>query len=477
MGIKADIRNIIITRKIEVRLHHDPITDPQKEKYNQQWETWRKINNHLYLAANRISSHLFFNDEYEHRLQISNPRYKEIKNKLSRSEKEKLTDEEIKALKAEQKELNKKFKEQKKEFLGGTSEQNSTYQIASDEFITYIPAEILTCLNQNIVSTYNNYQNDVANGIRSIPNYKKGMPIPFSIKKNKQLQLHKREDGSIYLTFPKGLVWNLHFGKDPSNNKEIVERILSGTYDVGNSDLQEKKNKIFLLLKIKIPKLSQQLDETKIVGIDLGINIPLYAALNDNEYNGIAIGSRDKFLKERERFEKQYKELQSSLLYSTQGGRGRKHKLQALERFNEKERNWVHTQNHIFSKAVIEYAKVNHAGIIQMENLSNFGHEAKDKFKYILRHWSYYELQTMIEYKALRENIKVRYVNPYHTSQKCSFCGHYEEGLRISQTTFICKNPECKKGKGKQLSDGSYQGINADWNAARNIALSADFKK
>jgi|GEM_PF-5259295 len=204
MGVKADIRNIIITRKIEVRLHHDPITDPQKEKYNQQWETWRKINNHLYLAANRISSHLFFNDEYEHRLQISNPRYKEIKNKLSRSEKEKLTDEEIKALKAEQKELNKKFKEQKKEFLGGTSEQNSTYQIASDEFITYIPTEILTCLNQNIVSTYNNHQNDVTNGIRSIPNYKKGMPIPFSIKKtNNSNFTNEKTDQSI-----------LHFQRD-----------------------------------------------------------------------------------------------------------------------------------------------------------------------------------------------------------------------------------------------------------------------
>ena len=34
----------------------------------------------------------------------------------------------------------------------------------------------------------------------------------------------------------------------------------------------------------------------------------------------------------------------------------------------------------------------------------------------------------MIDYKAKKENIKVIFVDPYHTSQTCSACGHYEEG-------------------------------------------------
>jgi transposase len=89
-----------------------------------------------------------------------------------------------------------------------------------------------------------------------------------------------------------------------------------------------------------------------------------------------------------------------------------------------------------------------------------------------LRYWSFFELQTMIEYKAKAAGIEVRYVDPYHTSQTCSFCGHYEKGQRVTQSKFVCKNPDCTNGKGKERSDGTFEGINADWNAARNIALS-----
>jgi transposase len=114
-----------------------------------------------------------------------------------------------------------------------------------------------------------------------------------------------------------------------------------------------------------------------------------------------------------------------------------------------------------------------------MERLTGFGRDKNNEvdkdFKFLLRYWSFFELQSMIEYKAKAVGVEVRYINPYHTSQTCSFCGHYEKGQRINQATFVCKNPECTKGKGKQRIDGTFEGINADWNAARNIALSTEF--
>lgn len=475
-----------ITRKIEVHLHKHGDGEEAEKRRAEEFRMWNEINDNLYKAANRIVSHCFFNDAYEYRLKIQSPRYNEIQKSLRYAKRNKLTEDEIKSLKAERKSLFDEFKKQRQTFLrGGVSEganpeQNSTYKVVSNEFLDVIPSDILTCLNQNVSSTYKCYSKEVEFGNRTIPNFKRGIPVPFSIKVLKSLMLKKREDGSIFVYFPKGLEWDLSFGRDRSNNREIVERILSGQYDAGNSSLQEAKNgKIFLLLVVKIPKQSNALDPNRVVGVDLGINIPLYAALNDNEYGGMSIGSREQFLKMRMRMAAQKRELQRNLRHSTNGGRGRSHKLQALERLEGKERNWVHLQNHIFSKNIIEFAVKNNAGVIQMERLTGFGHDRNDEvgdgFKFILRYWSFFELQSMIEYKAEAAGIEVRYIDPYHTSQTCSFCGHYEKGQRIDQATFVCKNPECEKGKGKKRSDGTYTGINADWNAARNIALSDKF--
>lgn len=474
-----------ITRKIEVRLHKSGDDEESIALRKSQYEIWNTINNNLYKAANRIISHCFFNDAYEFRLRIHSAEYSTIDKKLKDAKKNKLSEKEIDSLKKERKNLFAEFKKQRQRFLSGgvdsgkNKEQNSTYSVVSDEFLDVIPSMVLTCLNQKIVSTYKAYSKEVECGLRTIPNFKKGIPVPFQMNKNKNLQLARREDGTYYVKFPKGLEWDLYFGRDRSNNLEIVNRVLSGEYLVGDSSIQETKNgKIFLLLVVKIPKKSIALNKDIIVGVDMGINVPLYVALNNNSYGGLGVGSREQFLKVRMRMAAQKRELQRSLRYSTNGGHGRKQKLQALNRLEGKERNWVHLQNHIFSKAVIEYALKSNAGVIQMEKLSGFGKdkhgEVENEYKFILRNWSYFELQNMIEYKANANGIEVRYVNPYHTSQTCSLCGHYEPGQRISQSKFVCKNPECQKGKGKKLSDDEYEGINADWNAARNIALSKE---
>ena len=59
------------------------------------------------------------------------------------------------------------------------------------------------------------------------------------------------------------------------------------------------------------------------------------------------------------------------------------------------------------------------------------------------------------------EGIIVRYIDPYHTSQTCHICGHYESGQRLSQASFICKS--CGEEH------------NADYNAGKNIAISTKF--
>ena len=124
------------------------------------------------------------------------------------------------------------------------------------------------------------------------------------------------------------------------------------------------------------------------------------------------------------------------------------------------------TYNHTVSYQIVKFAKDNGAGVIKLEFLKGYGEDEPNSF--LLRNWSYFELQTMVEYKAKREGMKVVYIDPYHTSQTCSSCGHYEEDQRISQSKFLCKNLDCTRKDKK----GHNEVVNADWNASVNIARS-----
>lgn len=470
----------IITRKIELKIVKDGLTD---EEYDQQWKYLYQINNTIYLAANRISTHCLFNDEYEMRLKLHMLRYKEIEKELKKLDSDKKTsDKEIRdRLLNERKELDEDVKNKKKDFLQ-CSKQNSTYQLVSKEFKQYIPSDILANLNQKIQENYNNNQKKIESGERALSTYKKGMEIPFSIRENKRLKLFIKEEG-IYLKWFKGILFKLEFGKDSSNNRCIVERLIESykqqkkkgeDYVANNSSIKlikkgnDKSTRIFLLLSIDIPAKKQVLDKDVVLGVDLGIKCPLYLAINKNDNFKMQIGDIEHFHNQRTMFQKRFKSLQK--LMCTQGGHGRKKKLEPLEKLKEKERNWVHTQNHVYSREVIKQALKQNAGTIHMESLKDFGKGkegyVKDEYKYLLRYWSYYELQSMIEYKAKLEGIEVKYIDPAYTSQTCSYCG--ERGERKKQEEFVCTNPQCKR-RGEK--------INADFNAARNIAMSKKIVK
>ncbi|MDE6152473.1 MAG: transposase, partial [Prevotella sp.] len=207
-------------------------------------------------------------------------------------------------------------------------------------------------------------------------------------------------------------------------------------------------------------------EKDMVVGVDLGLNVPVSVATNKTSARRY-IANRESFLQQRMVFQRRFKALQR--LQLTRGGRGRYHKLAPLERLRESERNWVRTKNHLFSKEVITFAKQVMASTINMERLTGFGKaktgEVKEDKKFMLRNWSYFELQNQIEYKAKMANIKVQYVTPAFTSQMCSECGQIGER---NSTHFQCKNPECKNF-GKD--------IHADYNGARNIAKSNDILK
>lgn len=262
---------------------------------------------------------------------------------------------------------------------------------------------------------------------------------------------------------------NLGSNRHKKNKEELISTLLkvySGEYQFCGSSIGIEKNKIILNLSMSIPQAASELDENIVVGVDLGIAIPAMCSLNNNLYERLAIGSADDFLRVRTKIQGQRKRLQESLK-NTSGGHGRVKKLEALERLKKAEAHFVETYCHLISKRVVDFALKHHAKYINIENLTGY-----DTSDFILRNWSYYKLQQYITYKADKYGIIVRKINPCYTSQVCSVCGNWHPENRPKgskgQAYFDCHNPECKTHNPKFYK----RGVNADFNASRNIAMS-----
>lgn len=303
-------------------------------------------------------------------------------------------------------------------------------------------------------------KNGLAKGERTITNYKRDYPL---LTRGRDLKFQYKDD-DIIIKWVNKIVFKvvLGSGKIKENKIELqhtLHKIIDKEYKVGQSSLQfDRNNNLILNLNLDIPyNPKNEIVEGRTLGVDLGIKYPAYMCLNDDTYKREHIGSIDDFLRIREQMQDRRRKLQHDLKF-IKGGKGRNKKMQALDRLRDKEKNFATTYNHMISKNVVEFAKKNQCEYINMEKLT------KDGFNNaILRNWSYYQLQQYIEYKAEREGIKVRYIDPAYTSQTCARCGHVDKENRQTQEKFICT--KC----GFEL--------NADHNAAINIARSEKFIK
>lgn len=268
------------------------------------------------------------------------------------------------------------------------------------------------------------------------------------------------KDLEVFIKFANGITFKMILGNPHKSRALRTEllRIFEGEYTVHGSTIQIDGRKIILNMSMDIPAIEFKLDEDTVVGVDLGLAIPAVCGLNNNDYARKSIGSMDDFLRVRTQLQDRRRRMQKSVTYAG-GGRGRNDKLKALEKLKKKERNFVKTYNHFVSKSVVDFAIENKAKYINIEDLSSFKNSTSNQ--YVLRNWSYYELQQFITYKAAKYGIVVRKINPSYTSQTCSCCGHYEPEQRIDQSHFVCKSCGAK--------------LNADFNASRNIAMSTDF--
>ncbi|MGH1016741.1 RNA-guided endonuclease TnpB family protein [Bacillus mycoides] len=337
----------------------------------------------------------------------------------------------------------------------GQVEQTHLRDVISSQFNLHSDTKDRLTMIAN--QDFKNDIGEVLSGNCSLRTYKKNNPLYI---RGRNTVLYK-EGNEFFIKWIKGIVLKCILGVKNQNKTELyktLECVLAGVYKICDSSMNfNQQNKLILNLALNMPDKSENKKVPgRIAGIDLGLKIPAYFSVNDAPYIRKGIGKIEDFLKVRTSIQSQKRSLERAL-QSSKGGKGRKKKLKALNQFKEKEKSYVTTYNHFISKKIISLAIQYGVERINLELLTL----KETQKKSLLRNWSYYQLQQFIEYKANREGILIKYVDPFHTSQTCSKCGHYEDGQREKQDNFYCKSCGFKE--------------NADYNAARNIAKSTNY--
>ena len=236
--------------------------------------------------------------------------------------------------------------------------------------------------------------------------------------------------------------------------RTILERLMNDEYKVSASKLMYDKKKKLWKLNLCYSfdnHVISTLDPEKIMGVDLGVVYPIMASVN-GDYARFSIkgGEIETF---RSRVEARRSSLLNQSRYCGDGriGHGRKKRTEPATKIADKIARFRDTTNHKYSRALIDYAIKNGCGTIQMEKLTGITSNAE----HFLKEWSYFDLQTKIESKAKEAGIKVVYINPKFTSQRCNKCGYIHTDNRPVQARFCCQKCGYEE--------------NADYNASQNI--------
>lgn len=196
-----------------------------------------------------------------------------------------------------------------------------------------------------------------------------------------------------------------------------------------------KNGAVYLHLNAKQDS-PEKIKAEKVVGIDRGVVNPVVTSECQffNSRRIRAVKGRIQWLKTQ---------LQS---------KGTRSAKRHLKRLSGREKRFVRDVNHCLSKAIAE----SDADAFALEELHIRRKKSQGRrFNKLLGSWSYRQFQSFLEYKAESLGKTVEYVDPRHTSQRCSVCGHTKRSNR-NGSLFSCK--KCGFS------------LNADLNAARNIA-------
>jgi IS605 OrfB family transposase len=212
-------------------------------------------------------------------------------------------------------------------------------------------------------------------------------------------------------------------------------------YPVDTADLCNHDGVWWLHIVVTVPAPDVEPTD-EIVGVDLGIAQP-------------AVTSTNRFLGKPA-----WKAIEGRLFYLKRQlqRKGSTSAKRHLRKVKGRQARFRRDCDHVLSKQIVESAQP--GATIVLENLTDIRKRSKlrkqTKTSRRVHSWSFAQIKSFVAYKAEGRGCTVAGVDPRHTSQTCSCCGHQARNNRRSRGRFVCR--VC----GFEL--------HADLNAARNIA-------
>jgi IS605 OrfB family transposase len=247
------------------------------------------------------------------------------------------------------------------------------------------------------------------------------------------------DDGTVSLATVEGRVTcELALPDDPDGYQH--QFLDDEAWTLGESTLTVENGGFRLHLGFKKRVTDRETAEDgTVLGVDLGVE-------------NLAVTSTARFFSGRElqhvcrEFARRRRELEET---------GTRSSHLTAQRIAGRERRYIRNELHEISRAIVDEARTYECSVIVLEELEGiYDTIATAAFAH---RWAYRRLCEFIEYKTEGCGIRVEYVDPRYTSQRCSECGHGARQNRPERSRFECAN--C----GSQA--------NADYNAAKNVAL------
>ncbi|MCG8347343.1 MAG: transposase [Chloroflexales bacterium] len=196
------------------------------------------------------------------------------------------------------------------------------------------------------------------------------------------------------------------------------------SWTIGGAELVRRANVWYL--HVAQTKADPEPDEpTGVLGVDLGL-VNLATDSDGEQYRGAQVQQiRARRFNHRRR-------LQQA---NTRRARWRLRQLAGKEARFQK-----HT-NRVISKKLVQKAKQQRKALA-LEDLKGIRERATVRRNQRRQRasWAFFQLRQFVSYKAQRDGVPVRFVDPRDTSRRCSCCGYTAKHNRRNQSSFVCRS-------------------------------------